>query len=225
MSNILNCQNVCLQFSPAFRLNKDQYILRDISFQMKSGEAIGIIGRNGAGKSSLLKLLAGIYLPTSGFVQKKVKATPMFDLNHYFHPNLTGIENIKNTFKFLGFPREQLESLTIDAISLSGLEKKIHDVYRNYSTGMKLRLGFSVAASGNPSLLLLDEWIGSGDIDFRKVVSRRMHELVGLSSGLVICSHNTNLIKSLCTRVLVLDKGECVFIGDVNNGIEFYEKQ
>lgn len=108
--------------------------------------------------------------------------------------------------------------------TLSMSAPKINDVYRNYSTGMRLRLGFSVAASGNPSLLLLDEWVGSRDIEFRNVISRRMHELIELSSGLVIYSHNTDLIKSLCKRVLVLENGECVFSGDVNKGIEFYER-
>lgn len=225
MSTILKCHSVCLQFSPAFQLQKDQYVLRDISFQIMSGESIGIIGKNGAGKSTLIRLLAGIYLPTSGFVERSTKATAMFDLNHYFHPNLSGFENIINTFKFLGFSGAELKSLAFDAISLSGLEEKIHYPYRNYSTGMRLRLGFSVAASGKPSLLLLDEWIGSGDIDFRNVVSRRMRELIELSSGLVICSHNTNLIKSLCSKVLVLEKGQCVFFGDVDKGIEYYERQ
>ena len=225
MSVILSCKNVSLQFTPKFKVLGDRYCLRNITFEIRAGEALGVIGKNGAGKSTLLRLLAGIYAPTNGFIKRTTSVTPLFDLNHYFHPNLTGIENIKNTLRFNGYLGSNLEALTREAILLSGLDEKINETYGNYSTGMRLRLGFSVTACRTPSLLLMDEWIGSGDLDFRKVISTKMHDLIDASSGLVITSHNIDLIRSLCSRVLVIEEGGCVFLGDVHKGIKIYERQ
>lgn len=225
MSIILTCKNVSLKFTPGFNSLVYDYSVRDVTFELRTGEVLGILGNNGAGKSTLLRLLAGIYSPTHGSIQRKTNVTAMFDLNHHFHPNLTGQENIKNTLRLYGYIGQDLNTLTREAILLSGLGKKINDFYRNYSTGMRLRLGFCCAASRRPSILLMDEWIGSGDLNFRKVILKKMNELINLSSALVITSHNKNLIKSLCNRVLVLKNGSCIFDGNVDKGIKFYERQ
>ena len=225
MDTILSCQNVSLQFTPKFKFLVDQYSIRNITFELRAGEALGVIGKNGAGKSTFLKILAGIYVPTHGIIERKTGVTALFDLNHHFHANLTGLENIKNTLRFNGYSSSDIKFFTQEAILLSGLGEKVNEKYGNYSTGMRLRLGFSVATCRTPSLLLMDEWIGSGDLDFKKVVSEKMRELIDTSSGLVITSHNIDLIRSLCSKVLVLKEGVCIFLGDVHKGIEIYEQQ
>lgn len=224
MSVILSCKNVSLQFTPGFKYPDAEYSIRDVSFELSAYESLGIIGSNGAGKSTLLRLLAGVYSPTNGSIECKKNVTAMFDLNHHFHPNLTGYENIKNVLRYYGYVGQDLKVLIKEVILLSGLGKKINDLYRNYSTGMRLRLGFCCATCRRPSILLMDEWIGSGDLNFRNVILKKMNELIDSSSGLIITSHNKNLIKSLCSRVLVLKNGSCIFDGDVDKGILLYEQ-
>lgn len=199
-------------------------ILKGISFQLMPGERMGIIGANGAGKSTLLRVLAGIYMPSEGSVTVHGKARGLFDISLGMHQEATGLENIYLRGLQMGLDLKETKELAPEVISFAELNDAIERPLSTYSTGMRLRLAFAISTMIAPDILLLDEWIGAGDAKFGSKAKERMDSLVQQSRGLVLASHNVGLMKSLCTRGLVLQKGEVVFCGPIDESLERYKE-
>jgi ABC-type polysaccharide/polyol phosphate transport system ATPase subunit len=198
-------------------------LLEDISFALQPGERLGLIGANGAGKSTLLRVLAGIYTMSSGKLKVNGAAKGLFDISLGMHPQATGLENIYLRSLQMGLDLKAIRSLIPDVIAFSELDEHIDKPLATYSTGMRLRLAIAVSTMIEPDILLLDEWIGAGDARFNAKVKERMISLVKGSRGLVLATHNTGLMKSLCTLGLVLDKGRVVFNGPVDEALERFK--
>ena len=200
-------------------------ILEGISLQLMPGERLGLIGANGAGKSTLLRVLAGIYAPTQGQVNVNGSVKGLFDISLGMHPEATGLENIYLRGLQMGLGFKRIKDLVEDVIAFSELQDNIDKPFDTYSTGMRLRLAVAISTMIAPDILLLDEWIGVGDANFRKKVKERMNALVEKSLGLVIATHNAGLMQSLCSHGLVLAKGKMVFCGELEDAINFYGAQ
>lgn len=195
----------------------DFYALKNINLEIKKGESIGIIGKNGAGKTTLLRIVAGIYKPTSGKIYTNGKIMPIIELGAGFDMELTGKENIFLNGIILGMTRKEVEEKYDEIVDFSGLKDFINSPLRTYSSGMVLRLGFSIATSINPDIILLDEVFAVGDEEFKKKCVKKIKEFKENGATFLFVSHNMNLIKDLCEKAILLDKGEIKFIGNVVN--------
>lgn len=201
------------------------WALKDVSFEVKKGEAIGIIGRNGAGKSTLLKILSRITEPTTGRFEINGRVSSLLEVGTGFHPELSGRENIYLNGTILGMKRAEIKSKFDEIIDFSGVEKFIDTPVKHYSSGMKVRLAFSVAAHLEPEILIVDEVLAVGDAEFQKKCLGKMND-VSKNEGrtVVFVSHNMAAIQNLCSRALVIHEGESSFEGDVYVGIDYYLK-
>jgi len=197
------------------------WALRDVSFQVAHGEAVGIIGRNGAGKSTLLKLLAGITAPTSGEISISGKMSALLEVGSGFHPELTGIENIYLSGTILGMQRKEITAKLDAIIDFAGVRPFIDVPVKRYSSGMVVRLGFSVAAHLDPDILLLDEVLAVGDAAFQKKCIDRVIELKQRST-VVFISHDLAAVQQLCDRVIVMNQGEIVYDGETAGAMTAY---
>lgn len=200
-------------------------ILDDISLTLMPGERLGVIGANGAGKSTLLRVLAGIYQPTDGTLIVNGSVNGLFNISLGMNPEATGLENIYMRGLQMGMKLREIKALVPEIVGFAELEEAIDNPLNTYSTGMYMRLAFSVSTMVEPDILLLDEWIGTGDARFRQKVKARMDTLVENSRGLVLASHNTGLMKSLCTQGLVLAKGKMLFCGGLDEALEVYKAE
>lgn len=199
-------------------------LLKDINLTLHAGERLGVIGANGAGKSTLLRVLAGIYKPTAGELHVNGQAKGLFDISLGMQQEATGLENIYMRGLQMGLSLKEIRGLVEEVVAFAELEDDIDKPFNTYSTGMRLRLAFSISTTIKPDILLLDEWIGAGDARFSEKVKKRMDSLVEKSLGLVLASHNVGLMQNLCTHGLVLNQGKIVFYGDVDEAQEFYDK-
>ncbi len=197
-------------------------ILDNISFTLHPGERLGLIGSNGAGKSTLLRVIAGIYRPSSGNLMVNGTAKGLFSITMGMSPEATGLENIYMRGLQMGLKLNEIKKLVPEIVAFSELDDAIESPLNTYSTGMSMRLAFSVSTMVEPDILLLDEWIGTGDARFRDKVKARMDKLVEDSRGLILASHNTALMKNLCTRGLVLSKGKMIFCGEIDEALDIY---
>jgi ABC-type polysaccharide/polyol phosphate transport system ATPase subunit len=197
-------------------------ILDGISFTLQPSQRLGLIGANGAGKSTLLRVLAGIYPPTDGELIINGVAKGMFDISLGMNPEATGLENIYMRGLQMGMKLMQIKALVPQIVSFAELEGAIENPFNTYSNGMKMRLAFSISTLIKPDILLLDEWIGAADAHFNEKIQKRMNRLVKKSRGLVLATHNVELMKSLCTQGLVLDKGKMLFCGDLQEALDIY---
>jgi len=188
----------------------DFYALKDINLKVKRGESVGIIGRNGAGKTTLLRVIAGIYKPTSGKVTVKGRIMPIIELGTGFDMELTGRENIFLNGLLLGMTRREIEEKYDEIVEFSGLGEFINSPMRTYSSGMVLRLGFSIATAIDPDIILLDEVFAVGDEEFKEKCVRRMKEMMKKGATLIFVSHNMDAIKENCERVIHLEGGEII---------------
>jgi ABC-type polysaccharide/polyol phosphate transport system ATPase subunit len=188
--------------------------LNSISFKIYSGERVGIIGHNGAGKSTLLKIISGVMKPTDGKVSVNGNIAPLLELGAGFDPELTGAENIYLNGAILGKTKEYLESKYQDIIEFSNLGDFIYTPVKNYSSGMRARLGFSIATQVEPDILIVDEILGVGDEQFKRKSSDRMMEMMNSGKTLILVSHSLNKIKSLTDKVIWVHKGEIKEIGE-----------
>lgn len=204
--------------------NKEQYwALKDVSFDLRRGEALGVIGRNGAGKSTLLKLLAGIIDPDHGTVRRQKNLDVLLlSIQVGFMPHLSGRENAIVSGMLLGMRRRAVEAAMEDIIEFSGLREHIDRPVYMYSTGMKARLGFAVAQQVNPEVLLVDEVIGVGDEDFRKKTLKATLDRINSRQTLVLVSHNPAAIEAYCNRVLWIENGCTRKIGDAKEVLAEY---
>ncbi|MBW1810701.1 MAG: ABC transporter ATP-binding protein [Deltaproteobacteria bacterium] len=210
-------------------LKRDELIevwaLRDVSFDVKQGESLGVIGDNGAGKSTLCLLLSQIMEPTSGIVEVQGKVSALLTLGAGFQGDLTGRDNIFLNGVYLGFGIEDMRKKYKEIVEFAELAEFIDLPVRTYSNGMKARLAFSIAASIQPQILIIDELMGVGDIKFQKKSAVRMKELITESKALVVVSHSMPTIRDLCSRVVWLEKGEVRAQGPVEEIVSQYEAQ
>lgn len=205
------------------RLKYDKFVaLNKIDLCVNQGEVIGIVGKNGSGKSTLLKLLSGILKPTDGTIVRNAKIVPMLELGSGFDFELTGRENIFLNGSILGYTEEFLKSKYDDIVSFSELGKFIEVPIRNYSSGMMMRLAFSIATVVNPEILIVDEILAVGDADFQEKSKRRMLELMGDGTTVLFVSHSLEQIRELCTRVIWLEKGVIKAQGNTQEICDLY---
>lgn len=198
------------------------WALKDICFEVKQGEVLGIIGRNGAGKSTLLKVLSEITSPSMGEFKIKGKIAALLEIGTGFHPELTGRENIYLNGAILGMSKNQVDRNFNEIVEFSGCEKYINTPVKRYSSGMLVRLGFSVAAHLDTDILIVDEVLAVGDLEFQEKCIGKMQDVSKSGRTVLFVSHNMASISNLCTRCIVVDKGTIVFDGGVENAIDHY---
>lgn len=198
------------------------HALSNVSFFVKKGESVGIIGKNGAGKSTLLKLIAGVSAPTKGTIAIEGKVAPLIELGAGFHPELTGIENIFLNGVILGLKEKEVKEKLQDIIAFSELEKFMDVPVKFYSSGMYMRLAFSVAIHVSADILLIDEILAVGDSEFQKKCMDKMEEFKKNGTTIVLVSHDTNMVKRFCSRVIYLKNGTVSYDGPVEDGIKEY---
>ena len=187
--------------------------LNDVSLDIRAGDRVAIIGANGAGKTTLLRVLAGIYHPTSGSVDVLGRCLPLFDLSAGFDEEATGYENIMRRGLVIGARRSEIDAKRAEIAAFTELGDRLDLPLRTYSSGMMLRLIFAVATAVEGEIVLLDEWIGVGDQQFRKKARQRLDEIVVHAGILVLASHDIGLIKSTCNRAILLEEGRIVAAG------------
>lgn len=208
-------------FANLFRTTKratysDFWALQNLSFSISDGERVGIVGRNGAGKSTLLKTICRIYEPSSGKVSVHGRIAPLLEIGAGFHPEFTGRENIYFNGTILGYSKEQLRAIEQEIIEFAELEEFIDTPVKYYSTGMYMRLAFSLATTVHPDILVLDELFAGGDAAFVKRGRERMYNMIDRASVMILVSHDQSLLRSLCERFIWLDHGKIVADGDVS---------
>ena len=198
------------------------WALKDISFEVRRGEVLGIIGHNGAGKSTLLKVISGILKPTSGIVQVNGVVVPMLELGSGFDFDLTGRENVFLNGSILGYSEKFLKSKYDEIVEFSELGQFIDVPLRNYSSGMVMRLAFSIATVVQPDILIVDEILAVGDADFQEKSKKRMLELMGGGTTVLFVSHSLDQIREMCDKVIWLDHGEMKMSGDTQEVCHAY---
>ena len=201
------------------------WALRDINFEVSQGEVLGIIGKNGAGKSTLLKVLSRVTAPTTGSIKTKGRIASLLEVGTGFHPELTGRENIYLNGAILGMRKSEISAKLDEIVDFSGCEMYIDTPVKRYSSGMRVRLGFAVAAHLEPEILVVDEVLAVGDAEFQKKAIGKMQDLsAGEGRTVLFVSHNMVSIQQLCTRCVVLENGRTIFEGGVNKAIDVYLK-
>ncbi|HWP50961.1 MAG TPA: ABC transporter ATP-binding protein [Clostridia bacterium] len=200
------------------------WALRDVSFTVKRGEVLGIIGHNGAGKSTLLKVISGILKPTKGTVTCNGNIVPMLELGSGFDTDLTGRENIFLNGAVLGYSEEFLNTKFDEIVAFSELGQFIDVPIRNYSSGMLMRLAFSVATVVNPEILIVDEILAVGDENFQQKSRARMRELMSGGTTVLFVSHSLSQIREMCDRVAWLEHGQVQMIGPANEVCDAYNR-
>jgi lipopolysaccharide transport system ATP-binding protein len=199
------------------------YAVKDVSFEIADGESVAIIGSNGAGKSTLLSLISGLAKPTAGTIDVNGKTAGLLELGAGFHPALTGAENLRLNASLLGFTRRQTNAMFEAIVDFAGLAEVIDEPLRTYSSGMSLRLAFSIAINVNPDILMVDEILAVGDQAFQAKCLARMKEFRKSGKTLICVSHSLQTVTEFCDRALWLDHGELVMQGSVEDVVPAYE--
>jgi len=198
------------------------WALRDINFTIKPGEVVGLIGRNGAGKSTLLKVLSRITYPTTGTFKVRGRLAAMLEVGTGFHEELTGIENIYMNGSIMGMKRGEIKNKIDQIVEFAGVEAFVDTPIKRYSSGMRLRLGFAVAAHLEPDVLLVDEVLAVGDAEFQKKCLQTMDDLRGGGRTVVFVSHNMAAVENLCQRVIWIDAGRVKRDGPADEVVREY---
>lgn len=193
-----------------------QKVLNDISFEVKKGDFFGIVGRNGSGKSTLLKLIASIYTPDKGSIKINGSLTPFIELGVGFNPELTGRENIFLNGALLGFSRIEIGNMYDDIVGFAELEKFMDQKLKNYSSGMQVRLAFSIAIQAKSDILMLDEVLAVGDVIFQQKCFKYFGELKSQKKTILLVSHDINVLRQYCNRGVLIEGGNKVIYGDIN---------
>lgn len=196
--------------------------LKDVSFQVQKGEIFGLIGANGAGKSTALKLIARVLRPTQGRVYVRGRVAPLLAMGAGFHPELTGRENVFLNATLLGFTRRQIEERFDQIVAFAELQDFIDAPLRTYSSGMVARLGFAVATDQMPDILILDEVISVGDAAFQERCMARMQSFQENGATTLFVSHGLEQVRRMCQQVIWLDHGVVRFIGNTDEGVDMY---
>lgn len=202
--------------------HSDFWAVKDVSFDIKAGDRVGIVGHNGAGKSTLLKALCRVYEPSGGKISVSGRIAPLLEIGAGFHPEFTGRENIYLNGAILGYSKHQLKEIESEVVAFAEIEEFIDTPVKYYSTGMYMRLAFSLATAMHPDILVLDEIFAGGDAAFMTKAKARMHALIDKANIMVMVSHDHLLVKSLCNRVLWLDHGNLIADGSSNEVVERY---
>ncbi|MDI6644790.1 MAG: ABC transporter ATP-binding protein [Methanobacteriaceae archaeon] len=205
-------------------LYQEFWALKNISFEVEKGDRVGIIGLNGAGKSTLLKIISGVMKPTEGTVKTKGRLVPLLELGAGFDSNYTGRENIFLNGAILGYSKEFLREKYDEIVEFSEIGKFIDVPIKNYSSGMRARLGFSIATMVEPDLLILDEVLSVGDAKFRKKSQKRITSLFDKGITVLYVSHSIDQVKELCNRAIWLEKGRIKMQGDVEEVCNAYDE-
>src|SRR5258708_5453562 len=241
MANAVEIQDV----SKVFRLYHEQYhtlkermiflrrakrfeefwALRDVSFEIEEGTTFGLIGANGSGKSTMLKLLAGIMRPSAGEVRVKGRVGALLEVGAGFHPDLTGRQNVYLNGSILGFSTREINRKFDEIVSFAEMEAFIDNPVRNYSSGMYIRLGFAVAVHMDPDILLIDEVIAVGDEAFQKKCMGRMRQFMEEGKTILFVTHAVDAIRDLCSQAALLSKGQLVAFGDPSEVIRAYRNK
>ncbi len=198
------------------------WALKDINFEVKQGEILGIIGKNGAGKSTILKILSKITEPTTGRIEINGRVSSLLEVGTGFHPELTGRENIYLNGTILGMSRNEVKSKFDEIVDFSGIEKFLNTPVKRYSSGMYVRLAFAVAAHLDPEILIIDEVLAVGDAEFQKKCLGKMGEVAKGGRTVIFVSHNMGSIHSLCNKTILMDKGELLIKGNTSKIIGQY---
>ncbi len=210
----------------AWRQGDTIYALQDLNFEVKQGEVLGIIGKNGAGKSTLLKILSKITAPTSGTVKVKGRIASLLEVGTGMHPELTGRENIFLNGAILGMQRAEIRSKLDAIIDFAGIDDYIDTPIKRYSSGMRVRLGFAVAAFLEPEILIVDEVLAVGDAEFQKKAIGKMQDVAqGEGRTVLFVSHNMASISNLCTQAMLMEQGKIETIAEVDAIIDKYTEK
>lgn len=202
------------------------WALKDITFDVKQGDVVGIIGKNGAGKSTLLKLLSRVTSPTTGAIRAKGRIASLLEVGTGFHPELTGRENIYMNGSIMGMTRHEISRKLDEIVNFAGVERYIDTPVKRYSSGMTVRLGFAVAAFLEPEILVVDEVLAVGDMEFQKKAIGKMQDVSkGDGRTVLFVSHNMASVKSLCNKGIVLENGTTILNDEIENAVDFYLKK
>lgn len=202
------------------KLSSDFNALDGLSFEVREGESVAVLGYNGSGKSTTLKLISGVLTPDAGWVRTRGRVAGLIEVGAGFHPDLTGRENVFLNAAILGMSKKEIENRFDDIVAFSEIGEFIDNEVKHYSSGMFLRLAFSVAIHTELDVLLVDEILSVGDAPFRAKCRKKIAELVAEGKTMVVVSHDMGTVKELCTRGVVLRKGKMVFDGPIDEAIE-----
>lgn len=197
--------------------------LSDVNIDLRDGDRVGLIGHNGAGKTTLLKVLSGILPPTAGRLRIEGRLAGLLSIQLGLDTHASGYENIIIRARYMGVSEDEIKARFDDICAFSELGEYLHLPLKTYSSGMRVRLAFSIATAFDPDILILDEWLSAGDATFRGKASERMKELIDKSGIFVMATHQVSLMKQLCNRGIVLKKGQIVFDGDLDEALAFQE--
>lgn len=200
------------------------WALKNVSFSVEKGDRVGILGLNGAGKSTLLKMISGVFKPTEGHVDKHGKMVPLLELGAGFDPQYTGKENIYLYGAMLGYTKKFIDSKYDEIVEFSELQKFMDVPVKNYSSGMKSRLGFSIATVVEPKILILDEVLSVGDAKFRKKSEKKIMSMFDSGVTVLFVSHSLEQVQRLCNKAMILEKGKLIAYGDIDPISEQYSK-
>jgi teichoic acid transport system ATP-binding protein len=219
-------KNESEQFAALFykkKLLRQHMAIQDVSFEIKKGEVVGIIGRNGAGKSTVLKIITGVTFPSSGTVDIHGRVGALLELTAGFSFEMTGRENIFLKGYILGYSKKQVHSIENEIIEFAELGEYIDQPVRTYSSGMRTRLGFAINVSTEPDILVIDEALSVGDSYFREKCNQKIKSMVENKVTVLYVSHTLSAIEELCERVLYLSEGRLVFDGDAGEAFKKYK--
>lgn len=200
------------------------WALKDVSFSLEKGDRMGILGLNGAGKSTLLKVIAGVYKPSMGTVTREGVLAPLLELGAGFDSHYTGAENIYLYGAVLGYSKQFIDAKFDEIVEFSELKDFIDVPLKNYSSGMKARLGFSIVSLISPDILILDEVLAVGDARFRKKSEAKVMSMFDAGTTVLFVSHSLEQVKRLCNKAMILEHGEVKAIGDIKEVAEIYQK-
>ena len=223
--NVLGKEDPFLRIGESGRADRGEFVwaLRDIDFSVEQGDVVGIIGKNGAGKSTLLKLLSRVTAPTVGEINVCGRIASLLEVGTGFHPEMTGRENIYMNGAIMGMTKREIDRKFDEIVDFSGCERYIDTPVKRYSSGMKVRLGFSVAAHLEPEILVVDEVLAVGDAEFQKKAIGKMQDVAkGQGRTVLFVSHNMAAVRSLCQKGVVLRDGMTDFIGTVDDAVNHY---
>jgi ABC-type polysaccharide/polyol phosphate transport system ATPase subunit len=218
-------KSTIINFYRSKRTYEKQQALKDITFEVKKGEFFGVVGRNGSGKSTLLKMLAGIYSPSRGSVHINGKLTPFIELGVGFNPELTGRENVYLNGALLGFNRKEMSKMYKKIVEFAELERFMAQKLKNYSSGMQVRLAFSIAIRVNTPILLIDEVLAVGDAAFQQKCYEKFEELKDMKTTIILVTHDMSAVIRFCDRALMLEGGIIKAIGSPKEVSSAYLKQ
>ncbi len=200
------------------------WALKHVSFQVEQGDRVAILGTNGAGKSTILKIIAGVFKPTEGSVKRHGRLVPLLELGAGFDKQYTGAENIYLYSAMLGLEKKFVQEKFDEIVKFSELKDFINVPLKNYSSGMRSRLGFSIATTVAPDILILDEVLSVGDAKFKKKSEKKIKSMMADGVTVLFVSHSLKQVKRICNKAIILDHGELVGAGDIDDMIAVYKK-